>query len=56
MTVKEIIAYLKKQSNPANVDGMARFGINSKNTLGISIPILRNFARPARYDQVLESQ
>ncbi len=44
-TVIEIIAQLKSQSNPANVAGMARFGISPVNTLGISIPVLRNMAR-----------
>ena len=32
-------------SNAKNVAGMARFGINPKNTLGISIPDLRNLAK-----------
>ncbi len=44
-TVTEIIAQLKSQSNPANVAGMARFGISPVNTLGISIPVLRKTAR-----------
>jgi 3-methyladenine DNA glycosylase AlkD len=44
-TVIEIIAQLKSQSNPANVAGMARFGISPVNTLGISIPVLRKTAR-----------
>ena len=45
MTSQEIIADLKSQANPKNVEGMARFGINSTNTLGISIPYLRKFGR-----------
>lgn len=36
---------LKAHSNPVAVQGMARFGISSTNTLGISIPTLRNMAR-----------
>src|SRR5262249_15775895 len=32
-------------ANPENVAGMARFGINPKGTLGISIPVLRRLAR-----------
>ncbi len=35
---EEIIAYLKTLSNPENVAGMAKFGINPDNTLGISMP------------------
>jgi len=45
MTVHEIIELLRKNSNLANVEGMARFGINPKNTLGVSIPVLRRLAR-----------
>ncbi|MDD2696960.1 MAG: DNA alkylation repair protein [Candidatus Pacebacteria bacterium] len=41
----EILKKLKSFSNPRNVAGMARFGINPKNTLGISIPDLRKLAR-----------
>jgi 3-methyladenine DNA glycosylase AlkD len=43
--VNEIIEQLKSQANPANVAGMARFGISPVNTLGIPIPILRNIGR-----------
>lgn len=41
MKVEEIINKLKKKSNPKNVAGMARFGISSKNTLGVSVVTLR---------------
>ncbi|MBN1157232.1 DNA alkylation repair protein [Candidatus Woesearchaeota archaeon] len=41
----EILKTLKSRSNPENVKGMARFGINQKNTLGVSIPILRDTAK-----------
>jgi len=44
-SVETIIAELQKHKNPANVKGMARFGINPKNTLGINIPTLRTFAK-----------
>ena len=44
-SVNEIIDQLKSLSNPVNVDGMARFGINPANTLGVSMPVLRNTAR-----------
>lgn len=42
---REIINKLKLQKNPKNIEGMARFGINPKNTLGISIPFLRKLAK-----------
>jgi 3-methyladenine DNA glycosylase AlkD len=45
MTVNEILAHLKGQSNPANVEEIARFGINPDKTLGISMPFLRKLAR-----------
>lgn len=40
-----IIKKLKSQANVKNVIGMSRFGINSKNTLGVSMPVLRKLAK-----------
>lgn len=45
MNYDEIIRRLKSHSNPAAVEGMARFGINPSNTLGVSIPTLRKMGR-----------
>lgn len=45
MTSREIIAKLKLLSNPKNIEGMKRFAVGGKNTLGISIPILRKIAK-----------
>ncbi len=45
MTYKEIIKKLKSLANPKNVEGMARFGINTKNTLGISVYVVRSLAK-----------
>jgi len=45
MSYKEIIDGLKARSNAAAVKGMARFGINPANTLGVSIPVLRKMAK-----------
>jgi 3-methyladenine DNA glycosylase AlkD len=42
---EKIIDQLRGLSNPENVAGMARYGINSSGTLGISIYTLRNIAR-----------
>ncbi len=44
-TADKIIAELKKNKNPRNVEGMARFGINPETALGISIPLLRITAK-----------
>jgi len=48
-----ILRRLRRLANPANVAGMARFGINPKNTLGISIPVLRQTARDIGKDHRL---
>jgi 3-methyladenine DNA glycosylase AlkD len=42
---ENIIKKLKSLSNPKAVEGMARFGINPKNTYGVSIPNLRRLAK-----------
>ena len=48
MDADEIIANLRSMGSPENVAGMARFGINSQNTLGISVTTLRKVASPIR--------
>ena len=45
MDYEEIIRKLHSLANPENVKGMARFGINQKNNLGISIYQLRPLAK-----------
>jgi len=52
-TAKDVLAELRKFANPANVKGMTRFGINSTNTLGVSIPIVRRIAKSHRLDHAL---
>ena len=52
-SASEIIDRLKSLASPANVEGMARFGINSKDTLGISIPVLRKVAKEVSGDHEL---
>ena len=56
MSYPRVIARLKKMANPKNVAGMARFGINPKGTLGISIPHLRRLAREIGRDHRLAHQ
>jgi 3-methyladenine DNA glycosylase AlkD len=56
MQYDEVIARLKELENPVNVAGMARFGIRSKNTLGISIVELRKIARGIKKNHVLALQ
>lgn len=45
MNSAEIIVHLKKHKNIHAIVGMARFGITVHNTLGISIPFLRAYAK-----------
>ena len=45
MDYQEILQKLKSLSNPENIKGMARYGINPQNNLGISIYMLRSFAK-----------
>lgn len=45
MNSVEIIKKLKSMANPKNLEGMTKFKIGGKNTLGISIPELRSLAK-----------
>lgn len=45
IAANDIISELKSLSNPKNIEGMARFGISRKGTLGIPIPTLRTMAK-----------
>lgn len=49
----DLLKKLSSLANPQNVVGMARFGINPHNTLGISIPVLRAMAKEIGKDHVL---
>lgn len=53
MTSKEVIKKLKSRSSRRNVKGMARFGINTKKALGISMPVLRKMAKEIGIDHKL---
>jgi 3-methyladenine DNA glycosylase AlkD len=55
-TAQEILDKLKAQANPANVEGMARYGINPHNTLGVPMPVLRGMAREIKRDHPLALQ
>ena len=45
MTAPEILAALRAQANPANVAGMARYGISTEGTLGVPVAVIRRLAR-----------
>lgn len=44
-TCRQVIDNLKSLSNPANVAGMARYGISPERTLGVPMPVLRKMAK-----------
>mgnify|MGYP001595768181 CR=1 FL=1 len=50
---KILIKKLKSLSNPEAIAGMARFGINPKNTYGVSIPVLRKMAKQIGQNHLL---
>jgi 3-methyladenine DNA glycosylase AlkD len=50
----KVIRTLEEFRNPENVAGMERFGISSKNTLGIPIPVLRDLAKEISRDRSLK--
>ncbi len=56
MQYDDIIRKLKSLSNPEAIKGMARFGINSKNAYGVSIPALRKMAKETGKDHILAQQ
>jgi 3-methyladenine DNA glycosylase AlkD len=45
MQYREILRQLRDMSNPDAVAGMARFGIDPRNTYGVSMPNLRRMAK-----------
>jgi 3-methyladenine DNA glycosylase AlkD len=56
MNFDEVIGILKQNANPENVKGMARFGINTDNCLGLSLPFLRDLAKKIKIDHELALQ
>jgi 3-methyladenine DNA glycosylase AlkD len=44
-TANAVLAELFAHTNPENVEGMARFGIVSKNVLGLTTPFIRSLAK-----------
>lgn len=56
MNYNDILKKLKSLSDPKAVEGMARFGINPKNTYGVSMPALRKLAKEIGKDHKLAQQ
>ena len=53
MEVKQIVDRLRSIGDPTTVEGMARFGIQSSNSFGVSVPKLRILAREVGRDHLL---
>ncbi len=53
MDFAEIMKILESYSNPAAVEGMARFGITAKKVYGVPTPVLRKLARQIGKDHEL---
>jgi len=51
--ITAIITHLRSLANPMNVAGMARYGINSSDALGVSMPALRQLARQHKHNHAL---
>ena len=53
MQYEEIVRELESSSNPEDVAGMARFGINPQKVFGVRIPVLRKIAKDTGKDHFL---
>jgi 3-methyladenine DNA glycosylase AlkD len=47
-TSEDILERLCGHADPANVAGMARYGISPEGTLGVTLPVLRNMAKEVK--------
>ena len=52
----KIVTQLRAAANPVNVEGMARFGINPHNTLGVSVRLLRGLGKQIGKDHALAQE
>ncbi|MFC2143770.1 DNA alkylation repair protein [Candidatus Aenigmatarchaeota archaeon] len=53
MEYEDIIRELRSMKNPRNIQGMRRFGIQGKEMLGISMPVIRKMAKDIGKDHTL---
>ena len=56
MKYSDILTELENLFDPKAVEGMARYGINPKNTYGVSIPKLRKISKEIGIDHGLAQQ
>jgi 3-methyladenine DNA glycosylase AlkD len=52
----EILREMRSLANPVNLEGMARYGIDTSSALGLSVPAIRAIARRVGKDQALAEQ
>ena len=48
-----ILAELRRLADPGRVEGMAKFAVGGKNTLGVSMPAIRGVARGVKRNHAL---
>lgn len=53
MNFNDVLKILEENKNEKNLLGMARFGINTSNTYGISMPIIRDLAKKIKKNHSL---
>ena len=56
MTAEEVLKELGKHFSQKNIDGMARFGINSPKAFGVSAPVIKGIAKKIGKDHTLALQ
>ena len=56
MEAPRLLSVLRAHANPANVAGMARYGINRNGTLGVPMPVLRKLAKEAGRSHALAAE
>jgi 3-methyladenine DNA glycosylase AlkD len=56
MPSREIIAEMRELANPGNLEGMARFGIDTTAALGLTVPQIRAISRRAGRSQTLAEE
>ena len=52
VSVKEVLKQLESKSRRDQLGGMARYGMNIENRLGVSIPELRKMAKTIGKDHI----
>jgi len=53
MEIDQILAWLKKEGNEKDLEGMARVGIKPKNGFGVKMPVLKSLGKELGHDHNL---